>query len=132
MRRSLLLLLPLTLAACGSSQKHVASPPPVSVHLYGRGATRVWVFAPAATPKLIVLYVHASHQQARGDAVLPPAVADAPRARRATRSSTPAYDTFPYQAGGFKHLIQGVAVALPHVAKGVPVAAIGDSRAAGW
>ena len=40
----------------------------------------------------------------------------------------PAYETFPYQPGGLKHLIQGVEVALPHVAKGVRVAAIGYSR----
>ena len=47
---------------------------------------------------------------------------------RDTRSSTPSYETFPFQQGGLKHLIQGVEVALPHLAKGVRVAAIGYSR----
>ena len=58
MRRSLLLLLPLALVACGSGQSTRPQPPQVDVHQYGRGATRVWVFAPAARPKLIVLFVH--------------------------------------------------------------------------
>ena len=58
MRRSALLLLPLALAACGSGAKHITGPPPVNVHLYGRGASRVWIFAPDVRPKLVVLFVH--------------------------------------------------------------------------
>ena len=60
MRRALLLVpIACSLAACGS--QHVAAkpvPPQVRVHAYGSGASRVWVFQPAAKPKLIVLYVH--------------------------------------------------------------------------
>ncbi len=124
---ALLLLLPLTLAACGSSQKQAASPPPVNVHLYGRGATRVWVFAPAAHPKLIVLYVHGLGSQRETTPYYHrPWLMHL--AREGYEVVYPAYETFPYQAGGLKHLVQGVGVALPHVAKGVPVAAIGYSR----
>ena len=55
-----LLLLPLLLAACGGSGAHRASAPSFSVHSYGRGAQRTWVFAPTAPPRLIVLFVHAN------------------------------------------------------------------------
>ncbi len=127
MRRALLLLLPLTLAACGSSQKQAAAPPPVNVHVYGRGATRVWVFAPAAHPKLIVLYVHGLGSQRETTPYYHrPWLMHL--AREGYEVVYPAYETFPYQTGGLKHLVQGVGVALPHVAKGVPVAAIGYSR----
>ena len=40
----------------------------------------------------------------------------------------PAYETYPGQPQAVKHIVQGVANALPHVATGVPVAAIGYSR----
>src|SRR5213076_868997 len=55
MRRTLLVL-PLLLAACGGAQ-HRAAAPTFTEHLYGSGASRVWVFAPPK-PKLIVLFVH--------------------------------------------------------------------------
>ena len=127
MRRALLLLLPLSLAACGSGQKHAATPPPVSVHLYGRGATRVWVFAPSARPKLIVLYVHGlgNTRETTPHYHRPWLVH---LAREGYEVVYPSYETFPYQAGGLKHLVQGVAAALPHLTKGAPVAAIGYSR----
>jgi len=128
MRRSLLLLLLLTLAGCGSGHKQAAAAPPsVGVHLYGRGATRAWVFAPATPPKLIVLYVHGlGNKRETTPYYHRPWLMHL--AREGYEVVYPAYETFPYQAGGLKHLIQGVGVALPHVAKGVPVAAIGYSR----
>ena len=127
MRRSLLVLLPLTLAACASAHKQVATPPSVSVHLYGRGATRAWVFAPATQPRLIVLYVHGlGNTRETTPYYHRPWLMHL--AREGYEVVYPAYETFPYQPGGLKHLIQGVGVALPHVAKGVPVAAIGYSR----
>ena len=125
MRRSLLLLLPLALVACGSGQRHAAAAPQVDVHQYGRGATRVWVFAPA-DPKLIVLFVHGLGNRGRRRRTTT-ALAEH-LAREGYEVVYPSYETFPYQPGGLKHLIQGVEVALPHVAKGVPVAAIGYSR----
>ena len=126
-RAALLLLLPLALSACGSSQKQAAAPPPVNVHLYGRGATRVWVFAPAAKPKLIVLYVHGLGSQRETTPYYHrPWLMHL--AREGYEVVYPSYETYPYQAAGLKHLVQGVGVALPHVAKGVPVAAIGYSR----
>jgi hypothetical protein len=129
MRRPLvpLLLLPLALVACSSGKKQAAAPPPVSVHLYGRAATRVWVFAPAARPKLIVLYVHGLGTQRETTPYYHRPwlmhLAD-----EGYEVVYPSYEKFPFQPGGLKHLIQGVALALPHVAKGVPVAAIGYSR----
>jgi acetyl esterase/lipase len=128
MRRALLLLLPLTVAACGSGHRQAATPPPpVSVQLYGRGATRVWVFAPVARPKLIVLYVHGlGNTRETTPYYHRPWLLHL--AREGYEVVYPAYETFPFQAGGLKHLIEGVGVAVPHVAKGVPVAAIGYSR----
>jgi hypothetical protein len=127
MRRSLLLLLPLALVACGSGQKHAAAAPQVVVHQYGRGATRVWVFAPADPPKLIVLFVHGlGNTRETTPYYHRPWLMHL--AREGYEVVYPSYETFPYQPGGLKHLIQGVEVALPHVAKGVRVAAIGYSR----
>jgi hypothetical protein len=128
MRRALLLLLllPLAFAACGSGQKQAAAPS-VSVHLYGRGATRAWVFAPAGRPKLIVLYVHGlGNTRETTPYYHRPWLLHL--AREGYEVVYPAYETFPFQPGGLKHLIEGVEVAVPHVAKGVPVAAIGYSR----
>ena len=127
MRRSLLLLLPLALVACGSGQKHPVSPPQVDVHQYGRGATRVWVFAPVAQPRLIVLFVHGlGNTRETTPYYHRPWLMHL--AREGYEVVYPSYETFPYQPGGLKHLVQGVVVALPHVAKGVRVAAIGYSR----
>ena len=109
MRRSLLLLLPLTLAACGSSQKHVASPPPVSVHLYGRGRDPGLGLRAGGDSEADRPLRPRTRQPARDDAVLPPAVARCISRARAYEVVYPAYETFPYQAGGLKHLIQGVA-----------------------
>ncbi len=127
MRLSLLLLLPLALVACGSGQKHAASPPQVDVHQYGRGATRVWVFAPAERPKLIVLFVHGlGNTRETTPYYHRPWLEHL--AREGYEVVYPSYETVPFQPGGLKHLVQGVEVALPHVAKGVRVAAIGYSR----
>ena len=127
MRRSVLLLLPLALAACGSGAKHAAGPPPVNVQLYGRGASRVWIFAPSARPKLVVLFVHGlgSKREATPYYHRPWLMH---LAREGYEVVYPGYETFPYQPGGLKHLIQGVGLAAAHVAKGVPVAAVGYSR----
>jgi len=87
----------------------------------------VWVFAPAARPKLIVLYVHGlgSQREATPYYHRPWLIH---LAREGYEVVYPGYETFPYQPGGLRHLIQGVGVAAAHVAKGVPVAAIGYSR----
>jgi dienelactone hydrolase len=85
------------------------------------------VFAPAARPKLIVLYVHGLGNTREATPYYHRPWLEH-LAREGYEVVYPAYETFPYQTGGLKHLIQGVSVALPHVAKGVPVAAIGYSR----
>ena len=124
MRRALLVL-PFLLAACGA--QHPAAAPSFTVHSYGHGATRAWVFEPSVKPKLIVLFVHGlggqrettpyyhrpwlAHMALEGDEVV-----------------YPAYEGFPLQNGAMKHLVQGIANAVPHLARGVPVAAIGYSR----
>src|SRR5262245_52846341 len=117
-----ILLLPAVLAACGGK-----AAPSFTVHRYGHGPTRTWVFTPSTKPHLIVLFVHGlgdarettpyyhrpwlAHLALEGDVVV-----------------YPSYETFPYQPHGLKHLVQGVVVALPHLPKGLPVAAIGYSR----
>jgi predicted esterase len=124
MRRALIVL-PFLLAACGA--QHHAVAPSFTVHSYGSGATRAWVFEPSVKPKLTVLFVHGlggqrettpyyhrpwlEHMALEGDEVV-----------------YPAYEAFPLQASAMKHLVQGIANAVPHLARGVPVAAIGYSR----
>jgi len=126
MRRLWLLVIPLALAACGSQRTH-ASPPAFTVHRYGHGATRTWVFRPSAKPRLIVLFVHGlGNQRETTPYYHRPWLAHL--AREGYEVVYPGYETFPFQDHGLKHLMQGVAAALPHVAKGVPVAAIGYSR----
>jgi predicted esterase len=126
MRRALLLLLPFVLAACGSKAAS-PKPPTFTVHQYGRGASRAWVFAPSTPPHLIVLFVHGlGNTRETTPYYHRPWLAHL--AREGYEVVYPGYETFPYQANGLKHLVQGVAAALPHVAKGVPVAAIGYSR----
>ena len=93
----------------------------------GAGRSRAWVFAPSTQPHLIVLFVHGLGNTRETTPYYHRPVARASRTRR-LRGRLPGYETFPYQANGLKHLVQGVAAALPHVAKGVPVAAIGYSR----
>ena len=120
-----LLLLPLVAAACGATQR--AGSPDFTVHTYGHGATKSWVFDPSRSPRLIVLFVHGL-----GDERETTPYYDRPwlehLAREGYEVIYPAYETVPFQAGGLKHLIQGVAAARPHLAHGVPVAAIGYSR----
>jgi hypothetical protein len=122
-----LLLIPLALVACGSGQKRSAPPPSFTVHQYGRGATRAWVFAPAGRPKLIVLFIHGlGNTRETTPYYHRPWLVHL--AREGYEVVYPAYETFPFQPGGVKHIVQGVATALPHVTTGVPVAAIGYSR----
>jgi acetyl esterase/lipase len=122
-----LLLLPLLLAACGGTGAHRASAPSFTVHSYGRGAQRTWVFAPVAQPKLIVLFVHGL-----GDVKETTPYYHRPwlehLAREGYEAVYPAYETYPLQPKAMKHLVQGLGLALPHIAHGVPVAAIGYSR----
>jgi acetyl esterase/lipase len=126
MRWVLILLVPLVLAACGS-QRHAAAPPQFTVHRYGQGPARAWVFAPATRPKLIVLFVHGlGNQKETTPYYHRPWLAHL--AREGYEVVYPGYETFPYQQRGLKHLVQGVAAALPHLTTGVPVAAIGYSR----
>jgi predicted esterase len=128
MKRLLIVVVPLVLAACGGSvhARHAALAP-VSVRTYGRGAQRTWVFEPAATPKLVVLFVHGL-----GDVRETTPYYHRPwlehLAREGYEVVYPAYEAFPFEAGGLKHLVQGLALAAPQLAHGVPVAAIGYSR----
>jgi predicted esterase len=124
MRRVLLLALPLALVACGGSSHAQAT---FTVHKYGSGPTRTWVFEPSAKPRLIVLFVHGlGNTRETTPYYHRPWLAHL--AREGYEVVYPGYETFPYQARGLKHLVQGVAVALPHLTKGLPVAAIGYSR----
>lgn len=127
MRRLQLLLVPLVLAACGATHRTQAAPPSVTVHRYGTGATRAWVFTPSSRPKLIILFVHGlGNTRETTPYYHRPWLEHL--AREGYEVIYPGYETFPYQPNGLKHLVQGIAVALPHVATGVPVAAIGYSR----
>lgn len=124
--RRLLLTLPLVLAACGSSAQR-AVPPSFTVHSYGAGATRAWVFEPATPPKLVVVFVHGLGGQAETTPALHrPWLAHL--AREGFEVVYPAYEATPLQRYALKHLVEGVANAAPHVAQNVPVAAIGYSR----
>jgi predicted esterase len=127
MKRALLVL-PLVLAACGGSAAHrQATAARFTVHSYGRGAQRTWVFAPVAAPKLVVLFVHGL-----GNVKETTPFYHRPwlehLAREGYEAVYPSYETFPFQPNAIKHLVQGLGVALPHIARGVPVAAIGYSR----
>jgi hypothetical protein len=127
MHRAPLLLLPLVLAACGSHRTQAVMQPEFTVHQYGHGATRAWVFAPTAPPKLIVLFVHGlGNKKETTPYYHRPWLEHL--AREGYEVVYPGYETFPYQQRGLKHLVEGVGVALPHLSKGVRVAAIGYSR----
>lgn len=128
MRRALVLL-PLLLAACGAGpaqQSHGAFAP-FTVHSYGRGAQRTWVFAPVAPPKLVVLFVHGLGGQRETTPYYHRPWLEH-LAREGYEVVYPAYEAFPLQNGALKHLVQGIATAASHVASGVPVVAIGYSR----
>jgi dienelactone hydrolase len=114
------------LAGCGGAT-HSQSPPAFTVHAYGTGATRTWVFAPAAPPKLVVVFVHGLGGQAETTPALHrPWLAHL--AREGYEVVYPAYEATPLQRFAMKHLVEGVANAAPHVAHDIPVAAIGYSR----
>lgn len=119
-------MLPFLVAACGA-QHPKAVAPPFTVHMYGSGATRAWVFEPSARPKLIVLFVHGL-----GDQLETTPYHHRPwlehMAREGDEVVYPAYEAQPLQNGAMKHLVQGIEVAAPHLARNVPVAAIGYSR----
>jgi pimeloyl-ACP methyl ester carboxylesterase len=126
MRRLTLLAVPLVLAACGGKSTSPAAPT-FTVHTYGSGPARTWVFEPSSKPRLIVLFVHGLGN-ARETTPYYHRPWLAHLAREGYEAVYPGYETFPYQPGGLKHLVQGVAGALPHLPTGVPVAAIGYSR----
>jgi hypothetical protein len=123
------LVLPLVLAACGGhgSPTSHATAASFTVHRYGRGALRTWIFVPAAKPTLIVLFVHGL-----GDQLETTPYHHRPwlehLAREGYEVVYPAYEAAPLQNGALKHLVQGLATAAAHVPAGVPVAAIGYSR----
>jgi acetyl esterase/lipase len=125
MRRALLVLLPLALAACGGGSSRAQAS--FTVHTYGHGATRTWVFEPSSKPRLIVLFVHGlGNTRETTPYYHRPWLAHL--AREGFVAVYPGYETVPYQPNGLKHLVQGVTAALPHLPTGVPVAAIGYSR----
>jgi dienelactone hydrolase len=123
-----LLLAPFLLAACaGGGATHRQASPTFSVHTYGRGPVKSWVFSPSQPPRLIVLFVHGLGGKRETTPYYHRPWLEH-LAREGYEVIYPSYETVPYQPGGLKHLIQGVATARPHVAHGVPVAAIGYSR----
>jgi predicted alpha/beta-hydrolase family hydrolase len=126
MRRALLFL-PLVLAGCGHTTARHAAQPSFTVSTYGTGALRAWVFAPATRPRLVVLFVHGLGGQRETTPYYHRPWLEH-MAREGYEVVYPAYEAFPLQNGALKHLVQGIATAAPHVAHGVPVAAIGYSR----
>jgi dienelactone hydrolase len=127
MRRTLVLV-PLLLTACGGhAPAQQTGAAPVTVSSYGRGALRSWVFAPAARPKLVVIFVHGLGGQRETTPYYHRPWLEH-LAREGYEVVYPAYESFPLQNGALKHLAQGLATAAPHLASGVPVAAIGYSR----
>jgi len=125
--RRLLLALPLLVAGCGASHHAAASaPPPFTVHAYGSGASRVWVFAPPK-PRLVVLFVHGL-----GDRRETTPFHHRPWLEHMAQAGYevvyPAYEAYPQQNGAMKHLVAGIERAVPHLAQGLPVAAVGYSR----
>jgi predicted esterase len=127
--KRLILVLPFFLAACAGHSSPVAhtSAAAFSVHLYGRGALRTWVFAPTAKPKLIVLFVHGLGDQRETTPYHHRPWLEH-LAREGYEVVYPAYEATPLQNGALKHLVQGLTTAAAHVPAGVPVAAIGYSR----
>jgi predicted esterase len=125
MRLSPLVLSLLLLAGCGGARNSAAAPP-FALHSYGQGAARVWVFAPPK-PKLIVLFIHGLGDQRETTPYYHRPWLEH-LAREGYEVVYPAYEAHPLQNGAMKHLVAGVANAMPHVATGVPVAAIGYSR----
>src|SRR4051812_30134297 len=121
-----LLLVPFVVAACGAAHRPAAAPA-FTVHSYGRGAQRSWVYAPAQRPRLIVLFVHGLGDQRETTPYHHRAWLEH-LAREGYEVVYPAYETVPDQPGGLRHLVEGVAVAVPHLPRRVPVAAIGYSR----
>lgn len=127
MRRALILLPVVVAAGCGAASRSAAPPPAFTVHSYGAGATRTWVFEPSSTPRLTVLFVHGlGGQKETTPALHRPWLAHL--AREGYEVVYPAYEAYPMQNGAMKHLVQGIASVAPHLAKGVKVAAIGYSR----
>jgi hypothetical protein len=126
--RKLTLLVPLLLVGCGSTAGHeLRAGSPFTVHAYGRGAQRTWVFAPVSPPKLVVLFVHGLGDQRETTPYHHRPWLEH-LAREGYEVVYPAYESFPFQANALKHLVLGLGVALPHIAQSVPVAAIGYSR----
>jgi hypothetical protein len=116
------LALPFVLAACGGSAHRAGPPPAFTVHSYGTGATRAWVFAPSARPKLIVLFVHGLGGQRETTPFYHRPWLEH-MAREGFEVVYPAYEAYPQQNGAMKHLVQGLATAAPHLVRHVPVAA---------
>src|SRR4051794_24375534 len=107
-----------SLAACGSQHATArVAPPQVRVHAYGSGASRVWVFQPAARPKRIVLYVHGLGDQKETTPFHHRAWLEH-LARERDEVIYPAYETYPGQPHAVKHIVQGITNALPHVSTG--------------
>src|SRR5436305_14826870 len=114
MRRAFLVL-PFVLAACGGSTHRTVAPPAFTVHAYGTGATRSWIFAPRGRPKLIVLFVHGlGDQKETTPAYHRPWLEHL--AREGFEVVYPAYEAYPQQNGPMKHLVDGIAGPAPHVA----------------
>ena len=94
MRRALLLL-PLVLAACGGH----STAPAFTVHKYGHGPTRTWVFEPSTHPRLIVLFVHGlGNTRETTPYYHRPWLAHL--ALEGYEAVYPGYETFPYQPNG--------------------------------
>lgn len=125
--RLLFVLLPLVAAACGGAKQDRAAAPAFTVHQYGRGAQRSWIFEPAAKPKLIVLFVHGLGDQRETTPYYHRPWLEH-LAREGYEVLYPAYEAHPFGRDAVKHMVRGIELAEPHLANDVPVAAIGYSR----
>src|SRR4051812_19140300 len=126
MRRLLVLLVPLLLAACGGGADR-GSGPAFTVDSYGRGAERVWLFMPKEKPRAAVVFVHGAGDQRETTPFY-----HRPWLEHLARSGVavayPRYEAYPLQRGALAHLEAGVRIAAAKLPRDLPVVAIGYSR----
>ncbi len=126
MRRLLVVLVPLLLAACGGGADGGAHPG-FTVESYGRGAERVWLFMPSETPRAAVVFVHGAGDQRETTPFY-----HRPWLEHLARSGVavayPRYEAYPLQRGALAHLEAGVRTVARKLPSDIPVVGIGYSR----
>ena len=124
MRRLLVVLVPLLVGGCGGER---GSSPRYTVHSYGRGAERVWLFLPAEKPRAAVVFVHgAGDQRETTPYYHRPWLAHL--ARSGVAVAYPRYESYPLERGALGHLEAGVRTAARRLPADIPVVGIGYSR----